>query len=30
MNFTAAGPATIERAISAVADAIAEELAARR
>lgn len=30
MNFTAAGPATIERAICAVADAIGEELASSR
>jgi 2-aminoadipate transaminase len=30
MNFTAADPATIERAIPVVADAIAEELAANR
>jgi len=30
MNFTAADPATIERAISVVADAIAAELAASR
>jgi len=29
MNFTAADPATIDRAVSQIADALAEELASR-